>query len=188
MGRRQHQHRFPGRTMATGALNPRRASRQPGVQTPWRRPMKTRKLGKDLEVSALGLGCMGMTGVYGPGVDRADMIRLIHDAFDRGVTLFDTAEAYGPFAQRGARRRGAATAARQGRHRHQVRLRHRPGDRRAPRRHQQPAGARQGGGGSRAEAPEDRPQSISSTSTASTRTCRSRTSPARSRISSPRAR
>ncbi|MDR3440262.1 aldo/keto reductase, partial [Telmatospirillum sp.] len=60
--------------------------------------MKTRKLGKGLEVSALGLGCMGMTGVYGPGVEKSDMIKLIHDAYDRGVTLFDTAEAYGPFA------------------------------------------------------------------------------------------
>ncbi|MBK5122180.1 aldo/keto reductase [Burkholderia sp. R-69980] len=60
--------------------------------------MKTRKLGKDLEVSAVGLGCMGMTGVYGPGVEKADMIKLIHDAHDRGVTFFDTAEAYGPFA------------------------------------------------------------------------------------------
>ena len=59
--------------------------------------MKTRKLGKDLEVSALGLGCMGMTGVYGPGVEKADMIKLIHDAHDRGVALFDTAESYGPF-------------------------------------------------------------------------------------------
>jgi aryl-alcohol dehydrogenase-like predicted oxidoreductase len=56
-----------------------------------------RKLGKDLEVSALGLGCMGMTGVYGPGVEKADMIKLIRDAHDRGVTLFDTAESYGPF-------------------------------------------------------------------------------------------
>ena len=60
--------------------------------------MKMRKLGKDLEVSALGLGCMGMTGVYGPGVQKADMIKLIHDAHDRGLTFFDTAEAYGPFA------------------------------------------------------------------------------------------
>lgn len=59
--------------------------------------MKYRTLGT-LEVSALGLGCMGMSGVYGPGVARADMIRLIRDAHDRGVTLFDTAEAYGPFA------------------------------------------------------------------------------------------
>lgn len=58
--------------------------------------MKCRNLGS-LKVSALGLGCMGMTGVYGAPVDRSDMIRLIHDAHDRGVTFFDTAEAYGPF-------------------------------------------------------------------------------------------
>jgi aryl-alcohol dehydrogenase-like predicted oxidoreductase len=55
-----------------------------------------RNLGS-LKVSALGLGCMGMTGVYGAPVDRSDMIRLIQDAHDRGVTFFDTAEAYGPF-------------------------------------------------------------------------------------------
>jgi aryl-alcohol dehydrogenase-like predicted oxidoreductase len=60
--------------------------------------MKMRKLGKDLEVSALGLGCMGMTGVYGTGGDKSEMIKLIRDAHDRGVTHFDTAEAYGPFA------------------------------------------------------------------------------------------
>jgi aryl-alcohol dehydrogenase-like predicted oxidoreductase len=61
--------------------------------------MKTRKLGAGgLEVSALGLGCMGMTGVYGKTPDRGEMIDLIHKAVDRGVTFFDTAEAYGPFA------------------------------------------------------------------------------------------
>ncbi len=60
--------------------------------------MQKRKLGNsNLEVSALGLGCMGMTGVYGPAPDRQEMIRLIRAAVDRGVTLFDTAEAYGPF-------------------------------------------------------------------------------------------
>ncbi len=59
--------------------------------------MKHRHIG-NLEVSALGLGCMGMTGVYGAGADKGEMIRLIHDAHDRGVTFFDTAEAYGPFA------------------------------------------------------------------------------------------
>lgn len=59
--------------------------------------MKYRKLGS-LDVSALGLGCMGMTGVYGPAVGQAGMVRLIREAFDRGVTFFDTAEAYGPFA------------------------------------------------------------------------------------------
>ncbi len=56
--------------------------------------MKTRKLGNsNLEVSALGLGCMG----YGPLTDRAELISLIRAAVDRGVTLFDTAEVYGPF-------------------------------------------------------------------------------------------
>ena len=58
--------------------------------------MKTRTLGRGLEVSALGLGCMGMTGVYGGPVDRGQMIDLLRAAVDRGVTLFDTAEAYGP--------------------------------------------------------------------------------------------
>ncbi len=60
--------------------------------------MKTRKLGSSLEVSALGLGCMGMTAVYGPAGEKTAMIKLIRDAHERGVTLFDTAEAYGPFA------------------------------------------------------------------------------------------
>jgi aryl-alcohol dehydrogenase-like predicted oxidoreductase len=59
--------------------------------------MQKRMLGK-LEVSAEGLGCMGMSYGYGPPADRAEMIRLIRTAVDRGVTLFDTAEAYGPFA------------------------------------------------------------------------------------------
>ena len=59
--------------------------------------MKTRKLG-DLEVSALGLGCMSMSSAYGPPADKAEMMKLIRAAHDRGVTLFDTAEAYGPFA------------------------------------------------------------------------------------------
>ena len=49
--------------------------------------MKTRKLGNDLEVSALGLGCMGMTAVYGPAADKQEMIKLIHAAHDRGITL-----------------------------------------------------------------------------------------------------
>lgn len=60
--------------------------------------MKTRTLGQGLEVSALGLGCMSMTSdIYGPAPDRVEMIRLIRAAADLGVTLFDTAEAYGPF-------------------------------------------------------------------------------------------
>ena len=61
--------------------------------------MQKRKLGNSgLEVSAIGLGCMGMTGVYGQPANRQEMIRLIHAAVERGVTLFDTAEAYGPLA------------------------------------------------------------------------------------------
>ncbi|MGA2890909.1 MAG: aldo/keto reductase [Terracidiphilus sp.] len=61
--------------------------------------MQTRKLGNSgLEVSALGLGCMGMSSAYGPAADKGDMIRLIRAALDLGVTHFDTAEAYGPFA------------------------------------------------------------------------------------------
>lgn len=60
--------------------------------------MKKRTLGKSgLEVSALGLGCMGMSSAYGPAADKGEMIQLIHAAHDLGVTHFDTAEAYGPF-------------------------------------------------------------------------------------------
>jgi aryl-alcohol dehydrogenase-like predicted oxidoreductase len=59
--------------------------------------MHMRKLGT-LEVSAIGLGCMGMTSAYGPPADTAQMIALIRRAHDQGVTHFDTAEAYGPFA------------------------------------------------------------------------------------------
>jgi aryl-alcohol dehydrogenase-like predicted oxidoreductase len=60
--------------------------------------MKMRKLGNNLEVSAIGLGCMGMSSAYGPPADRSEMISLIRSAVDRGVTFFDTAEVYGPFA------------------------------------------------------------------------------------------
>ncbi len=58
--------------------------------------MQMRKLG-NLEVSALGLGCMGMSSGYGPAADTAEMVALIRRAHDLGVTHFDTAEAYGPF-------------------------------------------------------------------------------------------
>jgi aryl-alcohol dehydrogenase-like predicted oxidoreductase len=60
--------------------------------------MNTRILGHGLEVSALGLGCMGMSANYGPAADKQEMIRLIRTAVERGVTHFDTAEVYGPFA------------------------------------------------------------------------------------------
>jgi len=59
--------------------------------------MKTRKLGDGLEVSALGLGCMGMSWAYGPAPDKADTFRLLARAVELGVTFFDTAEVYGPF-------------------------------------------------------------------------------------------
>jgi aryl-alcohol dehydrogenase-like predicted oxidoreductase len=61
--------------------------------------MKTRKLGKNgLEVSSIGLGCMGMSFGYGPAKDKREMISLLRTAVERGVTFFDTAEVYGPFA------------------------------------------------------------------------------------------
>ena len=60
--------------------------------------MEKCKLGKSgLEVSALGLGCMGMSFAYGPAADKKEMISLIRSAVEKGVTFFDTAEAYGPF-------------------------------------------------------------------------------------------
>jgi aryl-alcohol dehydrogenase-like predicted oxidoreductase len=60
--------------------------------------MQTRKLGNSgLEVSAIGLGCMGLSFGYGPPVDKPEGIALIHAAVERGVTFFDTAEVYGPF-------------------------------------------------------------------------------------------
>jgi aryl-alcohol dehydrogenase-like predicted oxidoreductase len=60
--------------------------------------MKTRELGKSgLEVSAIGLGCMGMSFAYGPPKDKQEMISLLRVAVERGVTFFDTAEVYGPF-------------------------------------------------------------------------------------------
>jgi aryl-alcohol dehydrogenase-like predicted oxidoreductase len=61
--------------------------------------MQKRQLGnRDLEVSALGLGCMGLSYGYGPATDRREAISLIRSAVERGVTFFDTAEVYGPFA------------------------------------------------------------------------------------------
>ncbi len=60
--------------------------------------MQKRKLGnRNLEVSAIGLGCMGMSFGYGPAADKQEMISLIRSAVERGITFFDTAEAYGPF-------------------------------------------------------------------------------------------
>src|SRR6476620_4750793 len=60
--------------------------------------MQKRMLGKcGLEVSALGLGCMGLSFGLGPAIDKQDAINLIRAAYEKGVTFFDTAEVYGPF-------------------------------------------------------------------------------------------
>jgi aryl-alcohol dehydrogenase-like predicted oxidoreductase len=60
--------------------------------------MQKRKLGRsNLEVSAIGFGCMGLNSSYGQPLSKEDAIKLIRDAADRGVTFFDTAEVYGPF-------------------------------------------------------------------------------------------
>ena len=61
--------------------------------------MQKRTLGKNgLEVSAIGLGCMGMSFGYGPAADKEEMIKVICAAVEEGVTFFDTAEVYGPFS------------------------------------------------------------------------------------------
>lgn len=60
--------------------------------------MQKRRLGRsNLEVSAMGLGCMGMSFGYGPATDKQEMISLLRKAVDLGVTFFDTAEVYGPY-------------------------------------------------------------------------------------------
>src|SRR5690349_12398684 len=60
--------------------------------------MQKRKLGKsNLEVSALGLGCMGMSFSYGPPKNKKEMLSLLRTAVERGITFFDTAEVYGPY-------------------------------------------------------------------------------------------
>jgi aryl-alcohol dehydrogenase-like predicted oxidoreductase len=67
--------------------------------------MQKRKLGNSgLEVSALGLGCMGMSVNYGPAANKQEMISLIRGAVERGVNFFDTAEVYGPLVNQGAYR------------------------------------------------------------------------------------
>jgi aryl-alcohol dehydrogenase-like predicted oxidoreductase len=71
------------------------------IGSDWKeKQMQKRKLGKsNLEVSAIGLGCMGMSFSYGPPKDKQEMITLIRTAVERGVTFFDTAEVYGPYRE-----------------------------------------------------------------------------------------
>ena len=87
--------------------------------------MQKRKLGNsNLEVSALGLGCMGMSFSYGPSRRRTDSISLIRAAVELGVTFFDTAEVYGPFNNEELVGEALEPLTRSGGHRHQVRLGH----------------------------------------------------------------
>ena len=87
-----------GAVPEAGKLLSERANRRPAIRGQLGSTMQKRKLGKsNLEVSAIGLGCMGMSSAYGPAPDKQEMIALIRSAVERGITLFDTAEAYGPF-------------------------------------------------------------------------------------------
>jgi predicted aldo/keto reductase-like oxidoreductase len=99
--------------------------------------MQKRKLG-NLEVSALGLGCMGMSFGYGPAGDRQEMISLIRSAVEQGVTFFDIAEVYSPFTNEELVGEAAGSVPPASGHRHQVRLRLRQ---RQAGRLEQPAGA-----------------------------------------------
>jgi aryl-alcohol dehydrogenase-like predicted oxidoreductase len=82
--------------LATSAALGAALALAPLAQAAAPRAMPTRRLGK-LEVSALGAGCMSISANYGPAADKAQGIRVIRDAHERGVTLFDTAEVYGPY-------------------------------------------------------------------------------------------
>ncbi len=85
--------------------------------------MQKRKLGKsNLEVSAIGLGCMGMSFGYGPAGDKQEMISLIRAAVERGVTFFDTAEVYGPLTNEELVGEALAPFRGQGRDRDEVRM------------------------------------------------------------------
>ena len=85
--------------------------------------MEKRKLGKSgLEVSAMGLGCMGLSFGYGPATDAQEAIKLIRAAFDLGVTFFDSAEAYGPFTNEELLGETLEPVRERGRHCHEIRL------------------------------------------------------------------
>ena len=85
--------------------------------------MQKRKLGNSgLEVSSLGLGCMGLSFGLGPAVDKDQGIALIRAAFEQGVTFFDTAESYGPFENEKLVGEAARAVPRQSRDRDQIRF------------------------------------------------------------------
>ena len=85
--------------------------------------MLKRKLGKDgMIVSAMGLGCMGMSWSYGPAKDKQEMIALIQGAVERGITFFDTAEVYGPLTNEESGRRSTLSVSGESRNCDQVRL------------------------------------------------------------------
>jgi hypothetical protein len=141
--------------------------------------------GSGLQVSAIGLGCMGLSHAYGSAVDEQDGIALIRAAVDLGITFFDTAQGYGPFSKRRTCRQGPGTGARAGRHRHQVRVLLR---RQQLHRAGQPTRADHGNRRG-LPAPGWAWKALTcSTSTASTPMCRWRRSPVRCKISLPPAR
>ena len=119
--------------------------------------MQKRTLGQGLEVSAIGLGCMGMSFAYGPPPDRQADDRPDPRRRRARRDVLRHRRGLRPVHQRGARRRGARAGPRPGRDRHQVRLRLRARRRRRAGRHEQPAGAHQGGRRGLAQAPADRP-------------------------------
>ena len=87
--------------------------------------MQKRRLGQsNLEVSAIGLGCMGLSFGYGPAVERQQEISLIRAAVERGVTFFDTAEVYGPFTNEELVGEALAPLPRAGRDRNEIWLRY----------------------------------------------------------------
>ncbi len=139
--------------------------------------MQKRKLGKsNLEVSALGLGCMGMSFGYGPAGDKQEMISVIRAAVERGITFFDTAEVYGPFTNEELV--GEALAP----FREKVAIATKFGfkfdpDTNETGRAGQPAGAHQGGRRGLAQTAQDRCHRLVLSASRRLRTCRSKTSP-----------
>jgi aryl-alcohol dehydrogenase-like predicted oxidoreductase len=136
--------------------------------------MQKRKLGSGgLEVSAIGLGCMGLSFGYGPATNTQEAIKLIRSAFERGVTFFDTAEAYGPYENEELVGEALAPV------REQVVIATKFGFEFDTNSGQSGMNSRPGHIKQVAQASLERLKTVSSISTASIRTCRSKTRPAR---------